>query len=77
MLLSVKFKTNLSLEQLMEIVNSRADEFRGLSGLQQKYYLQEMGTGEYGGLYLWESSAALNEYRESALRASIAEAFRP
>jgi len=51
-------------------------EFRALAGLQQKYYLQDPATGEIAGLYLWESQEALSAYRESELRASIAEAYQ-
>lgn len=74
--LLVKFKSPLSIDEVMEIVHSRIDEFRALSGLRQKFYLQDAVTGEYGGLYLWESPEALSEYRESELRATIGEAYQ-
>jgi hypothetical protein len=38
--------------------------------------VQDAESGEYGGLYLWESPEALAEYRESELRASIAAAYQ-
>jgi heme-degrading monooxygenase HmoA len=57
-------------------VRFRSKEFRALAGLQQKYYLQDPATGEIAGLYLWESQEALAAYRESELRASIAEAYQ-
>lgn len=44
--------------------------------MQQKYYLQDPATGEYAGLSLWESAEALESYRGSELRASIAKAFQ-
>jgi hypothetical protein len=47
-----------------------------LDGLQQKYYLEDSTTGEIAGLYLWKSPEALAEYRESELRATIAEAYQ-
>jgi hypothetical protein len=74
--LLVKFKSALSLEEINAIVESRADEFRALGRLQQKYYLAEPGTDEVGGLYLWESPEALDDYRRSELRATIAEAYK-
>ena len=74
--LLVKFKSELSLDEINAIVESRADEFRALGGLQQKYYLTEPASGEVGGLYLWESPEALDEYRQSELRATIAAAYR-
>ena len=74
--LRVRFKSSLTLDQVNDIVEKRAPEFEELTGLQQKYYLQDVVSGEYAGLYLWESPEALAEYRDSELRASIAEAYQ-
>ena len=52
LVLLVKFKSPLTLEEVEKVVDSRVDEFRALKGLQQKYYLQGPGTHEYAGLYL-------------------------
>lgn len=74
--LLVRFRSSLSYDEIVKIVEERAPEFRALGGLQQKYYLYDPGSGEIGGLYLWESADALTEYRESELRATIAEAYQ-
>jgi heme-degrading monooxygenase HmoA len=74
--LLVKFKSPLSLEETKEVVNSRIDQFRALDGLTQKYYLQDSASGEYAGLYLWESADALAEFRHSELRKTIAKAYQ-
>jgi quinol monooxygenase YgiN len=74
--LLVRFKSSLPLDEVMKVIEERAPEFRALAGLQQKHYLQDAATGEYGGLYLWESPDALDAYRNSELRASIAEAYQ-
>jgi heme-degrading monooxygenase HmoA len=74
--LHVRFRSKLPFDEVMKIAEERAPEFRALAGLQQKYYLQDPATGEIGGLYLWESQEALTAYRESELRASIAEAYQ-
>jgi len=58
------------------VVDSRADEFRALKGLQQKYYLQDAATREYAGLYLWASKEDFLAYRDSELRATIAKAYQ-
>ena len=76
LVLLVRFKTSLSLEEVTKVVEERAPEFRALAGLQQKYYLQDVTSGEYAGLYLWESPDTLAAYRDSELRASIAEAYQ-
>lgn len=72
----VRFKSDLSLEEVTEMVDRRAPEFEALAGLRQKYYLQDVMSGEYAGLYVWESPEALQEFRDSELRATIAEAYQ-
>ena len=74
--LLVRFKTLLSFEDVLKVAEERAPDFRALEGLQQKYYLQDVHSGEYAGLYLWKSSDALAEYRDSELKASIAKAYQ-
>jgi heme-degrading monooxygenase HmoA len=76
LLLLVKFRSQLSLDEVREVMHQRSDEFRALAGLIQKYYLQDALSGEYAGLYLWESESAFSDYRDSDLRASIAEVYR-
>ncbi|MCB1120786.1 MAG: YdhR family protein [Verrucomicrobiae bacterium] len=72
----VKFKTSLTLEKVREVAESRIGDFRALKGLTQKYYLQEPATGEFAGLYLWDSQEDFLAYRDSELRASIAETYQ-
>jgi heme-degrading monooxygenase HmoA len=76
LILLVKFKSPLPLDEVIKVVDSRIDEFRALKGLQQKYYLQEPATQEYAGLYLWESKEDFLAYRDSELRATIAHAYQ-
>ena len=76
LILRVKFRSKLTLEEVTKIIEERADDFRALSGLQQKFYLLNRETGEYGGLYLWESESAFHDYRQSELRATIASAYQ-
>ncbi len=74
--LLVRFKSKLSLDEVEEIMEKRAPEFRALDGLLQKYYLQDANTGEFAGFYLWESQEAFDAYKNSELRASIAKAYQ-
>ena len=76
LILLVKFKSQLSLKEVIKVIDSRIDEFKALKGLQQKYYLQEPATQEYAGLYLWESKEDFLAYRDSELRATIAKAYQ-
>lgn len=76
LVLLVKFKSPLSLDEVTKVVDSRINEFKSLKGLQQKYYLQEPATNEYAGLYLWESKENFLAFRDSELRATIAKAYQ-
>lgn len=76
LILLVKFKSPLNLEEVEKVVDSRIEEFRALKGLQQKYYLQDPATQEYAGLYLWDSKEDFEAYRDSELRATIAKAYQ-
>ena len=72
----VRFKSQLPLDEVVKVIEKRAPEFRALAGLQQKYYLRDESTGEYAGLYLWESPDAFESFRNSELRATIAQAYQ-
>ena len=76
LILLVKFTSRLSFDEVVRVIDRRADEFRALKGLQQKYYLQDAATREYAGLYLWESREDFLVYRDSKLRAGIAKAYQ-
>jgi len=76
LVLLVKFKTPLTLDEVMDVAESRIEEFRALPQLLQKYYLHDPASGEIAGLYLWESREAFDEFRDSELRATIAAAYR-
>lgn len=76
LILTVRMRSELTLEEIMGIAEERAPEFEALPGLTQKYYVEDVETGEVGGVYLWDSPEALAEYRESELRASIGAAYR-
>ena len=50
LILSVRMRSELSLEEIMEIAEERAPEFEALPGLLQKYYVEDVETGEVGGI---------------------------
>ena len=76
LLLFVRFRSRLPFDEVMRIAEERAPEFAALPGLVQKYYVQDVETGEVGGCYLWDSPESLGAYRESELRASIGAAYQ-
>ena len=73
--LIVKFKSRLSYEEVLKVAEERADRFRAIDGLAQKYYLNYADKDEYGAVYLWKSEEALKEFRNSELAATIAETY--
>jgi len=74
--LFVRFHSALSYDDVVRVAEERIEDFRALEGLQQKYYIQDPATGEYGGFYLWRSPEDLDAYRQSELRASIGQAYQ-
>src|SRR5262245_25325383 len=72
----VKFKTGLSDDGVTQTMAERAPRFEALPGLRQKLYIRERGSGEYGGIYIWEDENSMREFRESDLAATISEAYR-
>ena len=72
----VRFKSAMSDAQVLAVYESRAPRYRALKGLVQKYYLRFPETDEHGAVYLWESEAALKEFRESELARTIPTAYQ-
>jgi len=75
-ILTVKFETDLSEDEVLAVAKERADQFRSLPGLIQKYYVKLDQPNQYGGVYIWDSVESLNSYRESDLASSIPAAYR-
>jgi hypothetical protein len=75
MLLVRGLKSNLPREEIERRYKERLPEFRAFPGLLQKYYSYDESTGEWAGIYLWDSEASLAKYLESDLRRSIADAY--
>ena len=71
----IKFKSHLQEEEIVRIAKERAPQFKTIRGLLQKYYIKLGESGQYGGVYVWDSPESLKSYRESDLAASIPEAY--
>jgi hypothetical protein len=76
LVLSVKFKSHLSYDEAVAVMDSRVEQFRALKGLGQKYYLYEPATGEYSGIYIWDNKEDFVTFRDSELRATIGQAYQ-
>ncbi len=65
---SILFKLPLTANwsELRQKAKSRAESFyQGMAGLHTKAFVLNEETGEYGGLYLWESREALDTFINS------------
>lgn len=71
LLQTVKFESTLSEDEVLRRADERADAYRAVPGLVQKYYVKLDGPNRYGGVMLWESKAALDAFRESELAKTI------
>ena len=72
----VKLKSGLPEAEVERVMKERVTPFRTVPGLVQKYYCREDKTGEYAGVYVWESEEAMQVYLKSELRRSTAEAYK-
>ena len=72
----VNLKSDLSEDELLTIAHERAEQFRKVPGLVQKYYMRRQNEGEYAGVYLWDSMESLMAFRESDLFKSIPAAYQ-
>ena len=71
----VKLKTHLTEDELLQRAKQREPQFKAIPGLLQKYYVKTGEPGQYGGIYVWDSSESLKTFRESELAASIPGAY--
>ena len=72
----VRFRSRMPFDEIVKTFEERIDQYRAIEGLRQKYYVHDEKTGEVGGLYIWDSKEAFDAFRESELRATIAEAYQ-
>jgi hypothetical protein len=70
-MLLVKFHSSLPDDEVLRLLEERLPQFRAVPGLVQKYYAREPSTGDYVGVYLFDSEESLLGYRSSELAASI------
>ena len=69
--LSVKFNSTLSMDELAKVSNDELENFRNVPGLLQKYYLADEVTGAISGIYLFTSKKARTSFWNSDLAKSI------
>ena len=72
---TVKFESRFSDDEIRRRYPERMPEFRQLPGLLQKYYLREEKTGAWSGIYFWDSMESVQAYLQSDLKKSIPVAY--
>lgn len=75
-LLLVKFHSGLPHDQVVRNLEERLPLFRAVPGLIQKYYAREASSGDYVGVYLFESEDALLQYRASNVARGIPSVYQ-
>ena len=68
-------KSDLPTGEFERRYKERMPQFRDIPGLVQKYYSHDESTGEWAGIYLWDSEESLAEYMGSDLRKTIPSAY--
>jgi hypothetical protein len=71
----VRFRSALSDERITELFHVRAPGYVAVPGLLQKYYLR-FRNGEYGGIYIWDSAASMDQFMAGQLARSICDVYR-
>jgi heme-degrading monooxygenase HmoA len=64
-------ESNLSEEEVLRRAAERADDYRAVPGLVQKYYVKLDGENRYGGVLVWESKEALAAFQTTELAKTI------
>ena len=73
--LTVKFSSYLSPNQLIQVCEEDLNIFRNVPGLIEKYYITEESTGAISGIYLFDSKSARGTFWTSELAAQIPDRY--
>jgi hypothetical protein len=74
-ILYVRVKSKLDMDELEPRVLERRPRFREVPGLIQKIYGRDDSTGDVCGIYFFEDQASLDNFRETELAKTIASAY--
>jgi len=71
----VRFESKLSRDAVLAAAQERKPGFAAMPGLVQKYYLELDEPNTYGGIYIWESKAAMAAFTKTNIFRSIPAAY--
>lgn len=69
------FESGLSHEEIEGTMRKRAEEFREVEGLVQKYFVHDRENDRYGACFIFDSEASRDAYFASDLSAGVGEAY--
>ena len=72
----VRFTSSAPREYILDTAVERKPDFETMPGLVQKYYVEFEEPNTYGGIYIWESKAAMGAFLQSDLFATIREKYQ-
>lgn len=67
-------KNKLPFEELAGLLEQLVGVYRGVPGLKEKYFFEDLVKGESGGIYVFETQEALEEYIGSEVWKNVVEA---
>lgn len=70
------FQSGLSMEEIEKTSEERAEQYRKVPGLVQKYYVFDKALGRIGGIFVFDTFENLQAFQESDLARSTAEAYK-
>jgi len=73
---TIRYKSGLSHDEVKRHFADRSEHYRKVPGLMQKYYVKFTDTGEYGGIYVWDSRESLDAWRAGHLSGTLAETYK-
>ncbi len=69
----ITFESELSLEEVESRFRQRAQQFRDMDGLLQKFYIRDEESGRVGGIYVFDSEASRDSLFDSEVHAKLRE----
>lgn len=60
----------------MKTSEERAEKYRKVEGLQQKYYVSDPATNRVGGIFVFDSQENLEKFKNSELAMSTGETYK-
>lgn len=67
----ITFESELSLDKIESRFRERAQQFRDMDGLLQKFYIHDEESGRIGGIYVFDSEESRDALFESEIHAKL------